>query len=173
MRPADPDDVAALAALAAVTFPLACPPSLGAEAIAAHVATQLDVDSFARFLTDPRRLLHVAADEDTGALLGYTMVVLDSPAPGQEESAGVAELSKCYVHPDVHGGGLAARLVAAATDAAAQHGARELWLGTNVANRRARRFYERCGFAVVGRRTYDVGGVPNDDVVMSTPVSVP
>ncbi|MCM3661746.1 GNAT family N-acetyltransferase [Georgenia satyanarayanai] len=173
MRLAGPDDAVALAALAALTFPLACPPSLGPEAIAAHVATRLDADNFARFLTDPAHLVHVAADEDTGALLGYTMVVLDSPAPGREESEGVAELSKCYVHPDVHGRGLAGRLVAAATDAAAERGARELWLGTNAANRRARRFYERCGFAVVGKRTYDVGGVPNDDVVMSTPVSVP
>ncbi len=83
VRRAGPDDAAALAALAAVTFPLACPPSLGAEAIAAHVATQLDVASFARFLTDPGRLVHVAADEDTGALLGYTMVVLGSPVPGR------------------------------------------------------------------------------------------
>nr|WP_226924898.1 GNAT family N-acetyltransferase [Georgenia satyanarayanai] len=173
VRRAVPDDAVALAALAAVTFPLACPPSLGSEAIAAHVATQLDVGSFTRFLTDPGRVVHVAADEDTGALLGYTMVVLGSPAPGHEDGEDVAELSKCYVHPDVHGGGLAGRLVAAATTAAAQHGARQLWLGTNAGNRRARRFYERCGFAVVGRRTYDVGGVANDDVVMSTPVLAP
>ncbi|XNQ43161.1 GNAT family N-acetyltransferase [Georgenia phoenicis] len=170
MRTAVADDAAALAALAALTFPLACPPSLGAEAIAAHIASQLDAGTFARHLADPARLLHVAVDEETGALLGYTMVVLDSPAPGREEHEGVAELSKCYVHPDVHGGGLAGRLVAAATEAAARRGARELWLGTNAGNRRARRFYERCGFAVVGKRTYDVGGVPNDDVVMSTPV---
>ena len=43
--------------------------------------------------------------------------------------------------------------------------------GTNDANRRARRFYERCGFAVVGRRRFEVGGLPQDDVVMSTPVT--
>ncbi len=171
VRAAVADDAAALAALAAVTFPLACPPSLPADAVADFVATQLDEASFARYLADPQRLLHVAVDEDRGTLLGYTMVVLDSPPPGQEEGAGVAELSKCYVHPDVHGGGLAGRLLAAAREAAGERGARTMWLGTNVANRRARRFYERSGFAVVGRRTFVVGGVPNDDVVMSTPVT--
>ncbi|QDB78788.1 tRNA (guanosine(37)-N1)-methyltransferase TrmD [Georgenia wutianyii] len=172
VRPAEPADTAALAALAAATFPLACPPSLGADAVAAFVATHLDEASFARYLTDPQRLLHVAADEVTGALLGYTMVVLDSPRPGLEEGAGSAELSKCYVRPDVHGSGLARRLLAACTAAAGARGAETIWLGTNVANRRARRFYERSGFTVVGRRTFDVGGVPNDDVVLSTPITV-
>ena len=173
VRPAETDDAAALAALAALTFPLACPPSLGAEAIAEFIAGQLDVASFARYLADPRRALHVAADEQTGELLGYTMVVLDSPPPDSSDGGGVAELSKCYVHPDVHGGGVAGRLVAEAVATAARHGQHSMWLGTNADNRRARRFYERCGFAVVGKRTFDVGGVPNDDVVMSTPITAP
>ena len=173
VRPARQDDAAGLAELAAVTFPLACPPALPAEAVAEFVATQLDEASFTRYLADPQRLLHVAVDEETGTLLGYTMVVLDSPPPGQDDGRGVAELSKCYVRPEVHGGGLSGRLVAAATAAAAARGAATMWLGTNTGNRRARRFYERCGFTVVGRRTFDVGGVPNDDVVMSTPISAP
>ncbi|WP_324653074.1 GNAT family N-acetyltransferase [Georgenia sp. H159] len=173
MRPARADDAAALAALAAATFPLACPPTLAAESVAEFVATQLDEASFARYLTEPRRLLHVAVDEQDGALLGYTMVVLGSAVPGSEEVDGVAELSKCYVRADVHGGGLAGRLVAAATSAAAARGTSTMWLGTNVGNRRARRFYERCGFVVVGRRTFVVGGDPQDDVVLSTPVTAP
>lgn len=171
IRTAEPHDAAALAELAGLTFPLACPPTLPADAIAEFVATQLDEASFRRYLADPQRIIDVATDRRTGELLGYTMVVLNSPPPTDPSADGAAELSKCYVRPELHGGGIAGRLVARSRDAVARTGAQQLWLGTNVANRRARRFYERCGFAVVGKRRFEVGGLPQDDVVMSTPVT--
>ncbi|WP_434056397.1 tRNA (guanosine(37)-N1)-methyltransferase TrmD [Georgenia sunbinii] len=170
LRPAADDDAAALAALAAVTFPLACPPTLGADAIADFIAANLDAPSFRRYLADPRRIVTVAADEATGELLGYTMVVLDSPPPTGAAAGAVAELSKCYVLAEVQGSGLAGRLVAASLAAAAEHAMVSMWLGTNVANRPARRFYERQGFSFAGRREFVVGGEPQDDVVMSRTV---
>ena len=173
VRPAVDDDVVALAALAAVTFPLACPPTLGQEDIAHFIATQLDESSFARYVVDPGRIVLVAADADSGALLGYTMTILDSPPPAGPEAPGAAELSKCYVRPAQHGGGLAALLLEATRAAVAERGASSMWLGTNVANRQARRFYERSGFAVVGKRRFVVGGEPQDDVVMSTAITAP
>lgn len=171
VRPARPDDAEALAALAAVTFPLACPPSLDAASIAEFIQAHLDTESFAGYLADPQRALLVATDESSGELLGYTMVVLDSSAPTDPQAQGTAELSKCYVRGELRGSGLAGRLVAASTAVAAERNAVALWLGTNVANRTARRFYERCGFAVVGKRTFTVGGQPQDDVVMSLSIS--
>lgn len=171
IRVAEPQDAAALAALAALTFPLACPPTLPAEAITEFIATQLDEASFTRYLEDPRRIIDVATDRHTGDLLGYTMVILDSPPPTDPSAVGAAELSKCYVRPELRGGGLAGQLVSRSRHAVRRAGAQQLWLGTNDANRRARRFYERCGFAVVGRRRFEVGGLPQDDVVMSTPVT--
>jgi ribosomal protein S18 acetylase RimI-like enzyme len=44
-------------------------------------------------------------------------------------------------------------------------GTRSIWLATNVANARARRFYVKRGFEPRGNRTFDVGGVANTDVV--------
>lgn len=170
VRLAVPDDAAALAELAAVTFPLACPPSLDAQAVADFIDTNLDERSFATYLADPGRLLHVAVDERSGALLGYTMAVLDSPPPTAPDATGSAELSKCYVRPELHGGGPAATLVVTSLTAVAERGATSVWLGTNVANRRARKFYLKHGFAVVGRRSFVVGGQPQDDVVMARDV---
>jgi ribosomal protein S18 acetylase RimI-like enzyme len=41
-----------------------------------------------------------------------------------------------------------------------------LWLGVNQENTRARRFYEKQGFEVVGTRTFVVGAQTHDDFVM-------
>lgn len=187
LRPATEDDAAALAALAAETFPLACPPALDEQAISEFIGTHLAEDSMRRYLADPGRIVLLAADVETGTLLGYTMVVLGSPAPtdaardavrdgsdaADSAADSAAELSKCYLRAEVQGSGLAAGLVVRSVTAAAERGATSLWLGTNVANRRARKFYRRQGFAVVGRRRFEVGGQPQDDVVMAREMPAP
>ena len=170
IRRATDDDAAALAVLAAATFPLACPPTLDDAAIADFIAANLDETSMRAYVADPQRIVLVAADDVSGDLLGYTIVVLDSPPPTDADASGVAELSKCYVRPDAQGSGLAVGLLVASLTAAGDRGARSMWLGTNVANRHARRFYERQGFTLAGRRQFVVGGDPQDDVVMSRDV---
>ncbi len=54
IRVAGPADAAALAELAADTFPLACPPSTTAEAIAAFIAANFTVERMAEYLADRR-----------------------------------------------------------------------------------------------------------------------
>ncbi|MGN6441263.1 MAG: GNAT family N-acetyltransferase, partial [Arthrobacter sp.] len=53
IRRATADDAGALAALAAVTFPLACPPSSSPADIAAHLANTLSEEHFKGYLADP------------------------------------------------------------------------------------------------------------------------
>lgn len=159
-------DAAALADLAAVTFPLACPPSLPAEAVAAFIAEALSTAAMAGYLADEDRLLLVAAPATGEHLLGYTMLV------EQPDAAGEVVLDKCYVHPDHLGSGLADSLLRASIERAVGRGATRMVLGTNVANRRAQRFYTRHGFALTGRRSFEVGGEPQDDVVMSLDLEV-
>ena len=60
IRPADHSDAAALAALAAVTFPLACPPTTTPESIADFISRNLTAERFAEYLADPTRTLFVA-----------------------------------------------------------------------------------------------------------------
>jgi ribosomal protein S18 acetylase RimI-like enzyme len=76
-----------------------------------------------------------------------------------------AELSKLYVHPAQHGGGVAAALIDTAVAAAAAGGARSVWLGVNIHNVRANRFYEKSGFAVVGKKGFALGEVIEEDWV--------
>jgi len=170
VRLAEPSDAQALAELAAVTFPLACPPGMPRKDVDAFVAAQLSAERFAEHLTDPGRLLLV---DDPGAgapLAGYTMVVLAEPSAHDVARSirirPTAELSKCYVRADQQGSGVARALLERTLELAADRGAAGMWLGTNAANARARRFYARAGFVQVGTRRFQVGGRLEDDVVM-------
>ncbi|WP_025158057.1 GNAT family N-acetyltransferase [Leifsonia aquatica] len=169
IRPARPGDAAALAAVAAVTFPLACPPHTTPEAKADFIATVLSPERFAEYVADPSRILLIAEDE-TGAAIGYTMVVLGEPADDDVRQAisvrPTAELSKCYVLPGHHGEGVAARLMTASVQAAADAGADGMWLGVNEENARAQRFYAKHGFERVGSKRFLVGERWEDDWVM-------
>lgn len=167
MRRARAADVPALAALAALTFPLACPPHTSEAAKAAFIAAHLSEASFAAYLADPARSIFVA--EADGALVGYTMLVAGEPADADVAAAitlrPTVELSKCYVHPDAHGAGAASELMAASLADAAASGAAGMWLGVNQLNARAQRFYGKQGFARVGTKRFLVGDRYEDDFV--------
>ncbi|MCU1517204.1 MAG: acetyltransferase [Pseudarthrobacter sp.] len=172
IRRATADDAGPLAALAAVTFPLACPPSSSPEDIAAHLANTLSERHFAAYLADPDvTVLVIDADGD---LRGYSLLV-NRPAQDPDVASALAlapsvELSKCYVHPDHHGLGAAAELMHASLDAAAEAGAGGVWLGVNSQNARAIRFYEKSGFRKVGSKSFRLGSTVEHDFVLERSV---
>lgn len=161
-------DAGALAALAAITFPLATPDDTMPEAIESFIGEVLSAERFAGYLADPSRHLLVAEEGDAGAV-GYAMLIHGEPDDPDVLAAIVnrptVDLNKFYVHPDRHGSGAAATLMVAAVDAARAAGARSLWLGVNEENDRANRFYEKQGFAVVGTRRFRLGDRLEHDVV--------
>lgn len=176
-RPATTADVEPLAELAAITFPLACPPGSTAQDQQEFVAAVLSASRFTEYLADPSRALLVAVDDDgadPAALLGYTMLVEGEPTDDDVRVAltihPTIELSKCYVHPDHHGAGVAHRLMAASLDVARDRGAHGMWLGVNQQNARAQAFYTRSGFAVVGTKHFTVGSRVEDDFVLERPL---
>ncbi len=167
IRPARATEAEALHDLAALTFPLACPPSTTEAAKAAFIEQHLSRAAFEQYLADPQRLVLVAVRGDE--LVGYAMLVHGEPADPDVAAAvqhrPTAELSKLYVHPDLHGGGVASALVEHVLQAAVDEGAVSVWLGVNIHNARANRFYEKAGFAVVGTKGFRVGEVVEDDYV--------
>jgi ribosomal protein S18 acetylase RimI-like enzyme len=169
IRAAAAGDEVALAAVAAATFPLACPPHTTDEAKAAFIASVLSEERFAGYLADRDRRLLIAEDAD-GVAVGYTMVVLGEPADEDVRASirirPTAELSKCYVLPGHHGEGVAGRLMAESLRAAAEAGAEGMWLGVNQENARAQRFYGKSGFERVGAKRFLVGDRYEDDWVM-------
>jgi GNAT superfamily N-acetyltransferase len=164
----DSVDVVELANVAALTFPLACPPTATPDNIASFVDTNLSPARFGEYLRDPARTILVARRDER--IVGYAMVVR-----GVSDDAGVqraveirpaAELSKLYVLPDHHGSGASAALMEHALAVAAGWGVRCVWLGVSRANQRAQRFYAKSGFTVSGTRTFLVGDHLENDYVM-------
>lgn len=174
VRRATAGDAAEVAWLAALTFPLACPPQAARTEMATHIAQKLTPTHFREWAVSDSHVLLV--HDDGTRLLGYALLALGLPDGSAEADvvrtasgleAPYVELSKIYVHPDAQGSGIAGKLLRAASDAAADLGpGRPFWLGTNEQNLRAQAFYRKHGFEVVGRRTYVVGGLEHDDVVL-------
>lgn len=177
IRTAAPDDAEATARVAAVTFPLACPPGTELGDIAAHVGRHLSPEAFRRYLADPDRTVlvveaeaeGVSADDGRGTLLGYAMLVRGEPDDAEVAAAlpgrPAVLLDKCYLLPEAQGTGAGDLLLAAVTREAVAGGASCLWLGVNRQNARGARFYERNGLRVVGRRSFRVGQVVHEDDV--------
>ena len=127
IRRAVPGDEAAVAAVAAATFPLACPPHTTDAAKEAFIASVLSEQRFAGYLADESRRVLLAEDA-AGAVIGYTMVNLGEPEDADVRGAirirPSAELSKCYVLPGHQGAGVAGQLMAESLRVAAETGAR-------------------------------------------------
>nr|WP_246585014.1 N-acetyltransferase [[Mycobacterium] fortunisiensis] len=168
---AQPADLADLAAVAAATFPLACPPSATEQNIAAFIDENLSEARFSEYLADPGRIVLVAHDP---SITGYAMLIHGVPDDSDVQQAvtqrPALELSKIYVLPTRHGRGAAAALMAETLRAAAESGARCVWLGVNQENVRAQRFYTKNGFTVAGTKTFQLGAGVENDYVMVRPL---
>lgn len=164
----DSVDTEELAAVAARTFPLACPPWIAAESIATFIDANLSAARFAGYLADPQRAV-LTAQRD-GRIIGYAMLIRgvndDTDVQRAVEIRPAAELSKLYLLPDYHGAGVATALMERTLATAAEWGARCVWLGVNQGNQRAQRFYLKSGFKINGTRTFQVGARRENDYVM-------
>jgi len=161
-----------LAAVAAKTFPLACPPSVSAENVAAFIDKNLSEAHFADYLADPDRVLLIARED--GRMIGYAMLIRGVPDDDDVQRAvalrPAVEISKMYVLPDSHGAGTSAALMAESIKRAGELDAKCVWLGVNQKNERAQRFYTKHGFSINGTKTFRLGSRIENDYVMVRPV---
>ena len=167
IRRATPSDAAAIALVAAETFPLACPPSTTRTSIDDFIARHLSVERMREYLADPERVLFLA--ETRSEIAGYAMLIFGEPTDVDVAASVVArptaELNKLYVRESLHGRGIAPLLVEASLVAARARGALSTWLGVNQLNARANRFYEKTGFLRVGTKRFLVGQTYEEDFV--------
>lgn len=162
-------DLVELADVAGRTFPLACPPEVTPDNVAAFIEDNLSEARFRDYLVDTDRAVLVARAPD-GSITGYAMLIRGVPDDPDVQRAvelrPAVEVSKIYVLPDHHGTGAAAALMTAAVQRADDLGARAVWLGVNQQNHRAQRFYAIHGFVVSGTKTFRLGAAVENDYVM-------
>jgi GNAT superfamily N-acetyltransferase len=140
LRPATPDDAAAIAAIWSAGWRDGHLGNVPDELVAVRTP-----ESFAD--RAPRRIADTTVAVLDGRVVGFTMVQGD-------------EVDQVYVAPTARGTGAAAALLRDAERRIATAGHAEAWLAVVPGNARARRFYEREGWRDAGRFTLDASGVP-------------
>jgi ribosomal protein S18 acetylase RimI-like enzyme len=165
-------DLPELADVAARTFPLACPPSVTPDNIAAFIDENLSEARFREYLADPDRTVMVARED--ARMVGYVMLIRGVPDDDDVQRAvtlrPAVELSKLYVLPDSHGAGASAALMTESLRTAEALGVKCIWLGVNQKNQRAQRFYTKHGFTINGAKTFRLGTRTENDYVMVRPL---
>jgi ribosomal protein S18 acetylase RimI-like enzyme len=167
IRRAVPADAPALAALGERTFRETFGPSNRPGDLAAHVAATYGADLQAGELADPRWTTLVA---DAGELIAFAQLRAGE-APACVTGPDPIELLRFYVDQRWHGRGIAAALMAATLEAAAERGAATLWLGVWERNPRAIAFYRKLDFRDVGSHEFVLGTDLQTDRVMARPVA--
>lgn len=157
-----PADGAELAAMAAASFTETFGDLYAAADLAAFLDAAFGSKGLPAHLSDPAYRVRIA--RIGGAIVGYAKL---GPVmfPG-DWPADAIELHQLYLLAGAQGCGIGDALMAWALAAARESGANEMILSVFVDNHRARRFYERHGFAEIGRYAFMVGDHEDDDRIM-------
>ncbi|OQW46516.1 MAG: GCN5 family acetyltransferase [Proteobacteria bacterium SG_bin6] len=160
-RMAQPDDAEALSTLGKETFVETFGHLYTAENLAIFLENHAP-ERWAEQLADSAYAIRVAEAE--GRLIAYAK--LGPPSLPFTPQGRPIELRQLYVLKPWHGCGLAARLMDWMIAEARARGADELYLSVFTDNHRARRFYERYGFAFVQTYAFMVGSHADEDHIM-------
>jgi GNAT superfamily N-acetyltransferase len=132
-----------------------------AEDLEAFLA-QFTAERWRAELADPESVVRLA--EVDGRPVGYVKL---APLKLPVDPGGPSiELNQLYVLSEHHGAGIAKELMDWALGEAKRRGTQWLYLTVFVDNHRARRFYDRYGFAAVGRYEFMVGRHADEDIIM-------
>ena len=163
LRRAGAEDADRLSLIADAAFLDTYAASLDGADLVAHCLKHNRAATFAGWATDPASVVTVAETEPVHAPIGYTVLTAcDFPVPPEP---GDIELRRIYTLRQAYGSGVGQALITRAFEDAVRIGGRRMLLGVWDQNRRARAFYERQGFRVIGSRRFQVGREVHDDPI--------
>jgi ribosomal protein S18 acetylase RimI-like enzyme len=165
IRRATPADAESFTGLARRTFHDAYAATAPPDQLAIHLARAFTPARQAAELADPDLVTLLAMVHDDVA--GYAQVRLRGGSTPPSVPAGTPiEVARFYLEQAWVGRGVARPLMDATCALGRPQGATHAWLAVWEGNRRAIRFYEKCGFREVGRTPYQFGDRVEDDWVM-------
>lgn len=165
IRQASPDDAQLLTDLAYTTFwdAFAHHPKNAPDDLAHYMRQAFRVEQIAEELSDPKSIFFIA--EIDGEAAGYAKLIFDTTEPDIVAEWPV-ELNRLYSHQKFLGQGVGQTLMDACFARAVETGRDVMWLGVWEYNPRAQRFYEKNGFEIVGKHTFQLGSDPQTDLLM-------
>lgn len=161
-RAATPADGRELAQMAARSFTETFGSLYPASDLTHFLETTFGATGLPSQLDDPAYTVRLATEDDR--IIGFAK--LGPVAFPGDWPADATELHQLYVLGGWHGEGVGPALLDWAIATARAAGRSELLLSVYVDNHRARRFYERYGFAEIGRYEFAVGETIDDDRIM-------
>lgn len=165
IRQATPDDAKLLTDLSYTTFrdAFAHHPKNAPDDLAHYMRQAFSIEQITEELADEKNVFLIAEIE--GKAAGYAKLIIGSIEPGITATHPV-ELSRLYSHQEYLGQGVGQNLMDACFERTKKHYHDVMWLGVWEFNPRARRFYEKNGFCVVGKHTFQLGTDPQTDLLM-------
>lgn len=165
IRQAVLDDARLLTDLAYTTFwdAFAHHPKNAPDDLNHYMRQAFNVEQIAAELADAKNIFLIAEIE--GETAGYAKIILDTIEPGITATRPI-ELSRLYSHQKFLGQGVGQTLLDACFGRAREENRDVMWLGVWEYNPRAQRFYEKNGFRIVGKHTFQLGSDPQTDLLM-------
>jgi ribosomal protein S18 acetylase RimI-like enzyme len=165
IRQAVLDDAELLTDLAYTTFwdAFAHHPKNASDDLDHYMRQAFNVEQIAAELADPKNIFLIAVI--AGETAGYAKIILDTIEPGITATRPI-ELSRLYSHQKFLGQGIGQTLMDACLARAREENCDVMWLGVWEYNPRAQRFYEKNGFRIVGKHTFQLGSDPQTDMLM-------
>lgn len=165
IRQATPDDAKPLTDLAYTTFwdAFAHHPKNAPDDLNHYMRQAFNLEQITEELSEPSSIFLIA--EIDGKAAGYAKLITGSTEAGITAERPI-ELSRLYSHQEYIGKGVGQTLMDACFERARCDGHDVMWLGVWEHNPRAKRFYEKNGFRVVGSHTFQLGSDPQTDLLM-------
>lgn len=161
-RKATAQDAEALSVLGGATFLASFAHDHPGPALIQHIRDAHRPDYYRAAIADPAQMVLIG-ETPLGAPVGYAM--LTPPDLPVESTADDVEIKRIYLLGPWQGGGHGDTLMALLVEEARRRRARRLLLAVYPPNEKARRFYQRHGFAQIGETTFMVGDTPFRDLV--------
>jgi len=147
IRPAVPGDAAAVAAVHVASWQGAYRGVFPDDVLDGPELAVNRLRGWERLLGEPGpRAVDLVAEDDGGQIVG----LLHAGPTRDDDGPGTAEVVAIYTSPDAWGTGAGRELMTAALDLLGRAGYADVTLWVLDSNDRARRFYERAGFAADG-----------------------
>jgi diamine N-acetyltransferase len=165
IRPATEEDAKLLTDLAYTTFwdAFAHHPKNEPNDLAHYMRQAFSLEQISSELSDPNSAFIIASVDSQPA--GYAKLIYESTEPDIIAEWPV-ELSRLYSHQRYLGQGIGQALLDECISKAKDASRDVMWLGVWEYNPRAKRFYEKNGFRVVGSHTFQLGSDPQTDLLM-------
>jgi len=168
IRQATEADATLLSRLAARLFEETFGPLNDPADMHAYVSHAFSIEAERAALRDADCAVWIVEDT-TSSAMGYAMLRRGSTASGVVAKR-PAELQRIYVDRGLHGLGVGDALMRTCAEHATGWQCDVLWLGVWEHNPRAIAFYQKAGFRVVGRQSFQLGSDLQRDFVMARPL---